>query len=251
MIDTLALVSDTHGNVLALEAVLADLEKRRVDLVVNLGDHASGPLWPRETCRLLSSLNWISVMGNHDRQLLETPLAEMGPSDAYALNQLTNQDLAWLSEAKPLVGIGRSLVGFHGTPTKDTDYLMETIEVGELVLADTDLIASRLDGITANFVVCGHSHQSHTVQLGSGTIVINPGSVGLPAYSNSGSIPHRSQRGKTTASYAILSLSTGQVDFIDVPYDNHKASEKALRADRHDWAQALRSGLISPAGTGK
>jgi predicted phosphodiesterase len=63
----LAILADIHGNVLALEAVLTDLEHRRVDEVVNLGDCVSGPLWPRETAQLLMRLDWRTVRGNHDR----------------------------------------------------------------------------------------------------------------------------------------------------------------------------------------
>lgn len=53
----LAVLSDIHGNLPALEAVIADLEKNGADAVVNLGDCASGPLWPAETVRLLRTLD--------------------------------------------------------------------------------------------------------------------------------------------------------------------------------------------------
>ncbi|MEM6796186.1 MAG: metallophosphoesterase family protein, partial [Acidobacteriota bacterium] len=67
----LALLADIHGNLAALDAVLMDLSRRRVDRVINLGDHASGPLMPAETVRRLRSQEgWLHLAGNHERQLL-------------------------------------------------------------------------------------------------------------------------------------------------------------------------------------
>jgi predicted phosphodiesterase len=66
----IAVVSDIHGNVLALEAVLADLTGEAPDVVVNLGDCVSGPLWPEETAAILRETSWPTVRGNHDRIVL-------------------------------------------------------------------------------------------------------------------------------------------------------------------------------------
>jgi 3',5'-cyclic AMP phosphodiesterase CpdA len=59
----LAVISDIHGNLRALEAVLTDIETRGADAIVNLGDCATSPLWPRETLDLLESLSFITVRG--------------------------------------------------------------------------------------------------------------------------------------------------------------------------------------------
>jgi Calcineurin-like phosphoesterase len=69
----IAIFADIHGNILALEAVLTDLQSRRVDKFVNLGDCVSGPLWPRETAELLMRLSWPTVRGNHDRWVTDWP----------------------------------------------------------------------------------------------------------------------------------------------------------------------------------
>jgi predicted phosphodiesterase len=66
----IALISDIHGNLAALEAVAADIQKRAVDCVVNLGDSLSGPLLPLETAQLLMAAGWLSLAGNHEQQLL-------------------------------------------------------------------------------------------------------------------------------------------------------------------------------------
>ena len=65
----IAVISDIHGNALALKAVLADMETRAVDRVVNLGDVASGPLWPLQTMEILAGRDWTTVRGNHDRMV--------------------------------------------------------------------------------------------------------------------------------------------------------------------------------------
>ncbi len=62
-----AVISDIHGNLRALEAVLADIKTRSADATVNLGDCVAGPLWPQETFDLLASLAFPTVRGNHDR----------------------------------------------------------------------------------------------------------------------------------------------------------------------------------------
>jgi hypothetical protein len=57
----IAVLSDIHGNIAALERVVDDLRSRHVDGVINLGDHVSGPLWPAETIRCLIRQDWIKI----------------------------------------------------------------------------------------------------------------------------------------------------------------------------------------------
>ena len=85
----LAVIADIHGNVAALQAVLADVKTRGADRIINLGDCVSGPLWPRETMELLETLGLPTVRGNHDRWVAETPREQMGASDAFAFDRLT------------------------------------------------------------------------------------------------------------------------------------------------------------------
>ena len=66
----IAFVTDIHGNLAALEAVVRDIERRGVARVVNLGDSLSGPLLPRETARALMARDWLHLAGNHERQIL-------------------------------------------------------------------------------------------------------------------------------------------------------------------------------------
>ena len=83
----LAVLADIHGNLPAIEAVVDDIGQRAVDQVVNLGDCASGPLWPRETLAGLIALGWPTVRGNHDRVLGRDRPDAMGPSDRFAFDE--------------------------------------------------------------------------------------------------------------------------------------------------------------------
>ena len=84
----LAVLSDIHGNLPALKVVLADLNARGADMVVNLGDSLSGPLLPRETAEFLMAQPWVHIAGNHERQLLAGGTKPLGPSDRHALSCL-------------------------------------------------------------------------------------------------------------------------------------------------------------------
>lgn len=94
MRNRIAVLSAIHGNMPALEAVVADLEKRPADRVVNLGDHLSGPLWPRETAEYLMQQDWIHIAGNHDRNLTNLNPVDMIPPDRYVYQQLDEAQLA-------------------------------------------------------------------------------------------------------------------------------------------------------------
>lgn len=84
----IGVLADIHGNLRALAAVQVDLRKHSPDVVVNLGDHLSGSLQAAETADALMSEKYLHIRGNHDRQLLDRPIEEMGDSDRAAYAQL-------------------------------------------------------------------------------------------------------------------------------------------------------------------
>ena len=91
----LAVIADIHGNLRALEAVQTDLHRHAPDLVLNLGDHLSGPLQAAGAADLLMQSNYLSIRGNHDRQLLDRSPEKMGLSDRAAFAQLTGAHRAF------------------------------------------------------------------------------------------------------------------------------------------------------------
>src|SRR5262249_18011775 len=130
----LAVIADIHGNLPALEAVLADIRDRGADRMINLGDCLSGPLWPRETCARLMALGMPTVSGNHDRWVATVPAGELPVGDRYALEQIDEGQVAWLRELPPALKID-GILAVHGRPGDDIHYLMEDIEHGRLVRA--------------------------------------------------------------------------------------------------------------------
>src|SRR5436190_11650041 len=126
----LAVIADIHGNVAALEAVLADVKTRGADRIINLGDCVSGPLWPRETMDLLEALGLPTVRGNHDRWVAETPRERMGASDAFAFDRLTPTQRAALGALPARIDRSDGIAAVHGTPGDDNQYLLEDVVAG-------------------------------------------------------------------------------------------------------------------------
>ncbi|MBY0507628.1 MAG: metallophosphatase family protein [Bryobacteraceae bacterium] len=236
-----AAIADVHGNLPALDAVLADLARRGIAHIVNLGDLLSGPLWPAETAARLEPLNLPTVAGNHERQLLTLSPEQMGPSDAYTFPRLSGAQLAWLATLPP----ARAAHGAwlcHGTPTSDLTYFLHQVERP----AAPGWIEQQARTVAAEFrlILCGHTHVPGEARLADGRLIINPGSVGLPAYSDDQPYPHAMESGTPDACYAILTPQSGdwQAEFVQVPYDHSAAARQAAVNGRPDWAFALQTG---------
>lgn len=246
----LAVLADIHGNVLALEAVLADLARRGgADLTVDLGDCVSGPLWPRETMDLLDRLKLPTVCGNHDRWVASRPRDRMGASDAFAHDELSEAQRRRLGllpgELRPLADV----LMFHATPDNDTHYLLDRVEAGGLRRDDRASIRDKLAGRSARLILCGHSHRPDLVQLDADTLILNPGSVGCPGYDDDTPPAHVSESGAPFARYALVDIDGPRlgVDLLAVPYDHETAAHRAEANGRPEWAYALRHGFM-PTG---
>jgi putative phosphoesterase len=242
----IAVVADIHGNVRALRAVMDDLKQVAPDTVVNLGDCVSGPLEAAETADVLISLAWTTIRGNHDRQLLDRPADQMGSSDKAASAELKNHHSAWLSTLDATAEV-EDLLLCHGTPNSDTTYLNETVEPdGHVRLATQAEIKRRLDGTSARIILCGHSHMARVVALPDGRLTVNPGSVGLPAYTDIEPVKHTMEMGAPHARYAVLERRKAsepwEVSFRVVPYDWKAAADRAAAKGREDWARWIRTG---------
>jgi putative phosphoesterase len=239
----IAILADIHGNVLALEAVMADLENRKIDRFVNLGDSVSGPLWPRETAELLIRLNWPTVRGNHDRWVTDWVLEKQYRSDAFACQSLDPSQLAWL-RAVPATLEFDNIFACHGRPGDDNAYLLENVQDGRLTLARRAEIAERVGSVASRIVLCAHSHLPSAVAVGE-KMIINPGSVGLPAYEDSSPPAHLSESGSPVARCAVLHLDEDRavVEHIAIPYDHAAAVRRAEDNESPVWAHFLSTGF--------
>jgi predicted phosphodiesterase len=180
----LAAIYDIHGNLPALQAVLAEIRRIGVDQVVVGGDVLPGPM-PREALDCLLSLDTPTkfILGNGDRVVLEQMAGvepnevpePFRPSIRWNAQQLAPQHQRALSEWPRTVqlevrGLG-SVLFCHATPRNDTEiFTRETAE---------SPIVPVLHGVTASIVVCGHTHMQFDRTVG-GTRIVNAGSVGMP-----------------------------------------------------------------------
>lgn len=242
----LAVIADIHGNILALEAVLADIARQGVEHIVELGDQVSGPLWPRETFDRLRSLGIPCLRGNHDRVVGCDPRERMGPSDAYAHDALDAAARAVLAGLPFTREFAPGLVGFHATPVHDDRYLIDEIIDGRLHRAPMEKILRRLGPVRARVMLLAHSHRADLIRLPDGALILNPGSVGDPGYEDLSGRRHVSEAGAPHARYAILDLAGAEPDvtFRAVPYDCERAARRAEQNGRPDWAAPLRTGFM-------
>ncbi|MCR5857211.1 metallophosphoesterase [Mesorhizobium sp. J428] len=138
----------------------------------------------------------------------------------------------------------------HGSPTSDLEYLMEDAGAGLPVARDPAEVEAMTAGLgeDVSLILCGHTHIQRAMQLENGKVVVNPGSVGLPAFGNPGfGAPHRMEAGSRHARYAILKRTSQgwSVDFHLVDYDWKTAAADAQRVGRNDWAHAILTGFVA------
>jgi predicted phosphodiesterase len=238
-----AAIADVHGNRWALEAVLADIRSRDIDRIVNLGDHLYGPLDPVVTADRLMGLDLATISGNQDRELVQNSSAQ--GTLRQNREALGPKHRAWLEKLpSTLLWEPYDVLLCHGTPFADDIYLLEQVDAGGVRLASPEKILSLLAGISHGLILCGHSHVPRTVVLPGGKVVVNPGSVGLQAFTDDYPVAHAIEVGSPHARYAILTerQDRWQVEHIAVVYDWDRAAEVAAHNGRPDWARQLKTG---------
>jgi len=142
----IAVISDVHGNLPALEAVLTDIKGRGADFTVNLGDCVTSPLWPKETFEALQSLALPTVRGNHDLWIEELPNDKLSPAGRFARNALTSEQRRALHNLPSRISLEAGILACHGTPDDDSTYLLEELlGDGRFVPARRELLETRLE----------------------------------------------------------------------------------------------------------
>ncbi|AHK43982.1 MULTISPECIES: metallophosphoesterase family protein [Ensifer] len=242
-----AIISDIHGNDLALEAVLADIDALGIADIVNLGDHVSGPLNAARTADILMARNIPSISGNHDRYLLTLDPTGMGLSDRAAHAELQPRHLEWLATLPATLVYRDAFFLCHGTPASDEAYWLEALTAeGVVHLAARSAIEVLATGIKQPVILCGHTHTPRAIRLADGRLVVNPGSVGCPGYDADSPVAHKVEVGSPDARYAIVE-SVGNdwsVTFRTVPYQHETMARLAAQRNRLQWAQALATGFL-------
>ncbi len=123
-------------------------------------------------------------------------------------------------------------------------YLLEHVKASGIFLRSTPAIETSVAPIVQPVILCGHSHVHRTVSLTSGKLIVNPGSVGLPAYTMEIPVSYAMESGSPHARYAFLHRMRNkwQVEQVLVPYDWEDAARVACGNQRADWAEWLTTG---------
>lgn len=237
-----AAISDIHGNRWALEAVLADIDRAGIKDVVNLGDVLYGPLDPAGTAELLIGRRYPTISGNEDRIVVDDT-APLSDTIVSVREQLDPRHMAWLESLPTTAVVGEAFL-CHGAPGSDTTYLLWEVEPDGARQRESSHVSSLLSTVANPVVLCGHDHVPQTRLLDGGRLVVDPGSVGLPAYDDDHPHPHIMATGTPHARYAVLSRQEGgwSVEHCSLSYDWQAAAETALSNGRPDWAAWLRTG---------
>jgi len=244
-----AALADIHGNLWALEAVLDHARRRGVVQFVNLGDVLYGPLQPEETFRRLQSETVLAtVAGNEDRIIVAAPTHELDRNQTlrFVVDALSTEAVDWLRQLPATTVLDGDVLLCHGSPGDDTVYLLEEVSSGHPAVRTDEEVRRLLNGGNHPLVLCGHSHTPRLVRLLEGQLIVNPGSVGLPAYEDDTPVVHEMETGTPHSSYAILELSPvgWGVEFHRVAYDWGEAARCARSRGREDWARALMTGRV-------
>jgi putative phosphoesterase len=238
--ERLTIFGDIHGNLPALEAVLADMEAHDLSPLYCLGDLVGYGTFPNEVIAAIRERNIPTLMGNYDQGVgnssddcgcayTSREAEALGKRSIAWSNQNTTADnklfLRQLTTQIPHLLDGLRVRLVHGSPRRINEYLY----------ADRpDATLERLlDLAEADVLVCGHTHIPYHRILPSGRQVVNAGSVGKP------------KDGNPQACYALLEADNSHlmVTFRRVPYDIERAAQAIEDSDMPDeYADMLRTG---------
>ena len=236
----IAVISDVHGNRLALEAVEADIAMVGVDATINLGDLFASPLDPIGTADLLIERDYPTVIGNHDRYIAEGLPKSKEPVDRFVMERLRPVHLDYLRSLPATRDIEGEVFLCHGTATSDEEAWLDAWWNGRAVTVPGEAeVTAKADGLDFPVLLCGHTHVSRIVRLRDGRLIVNPGSVGL-----------QFNYGAPDARYAVLERHGGKwsASIRAVPYDLEAAAQQAIANGFPHWADAIRTGWPSAVG---
>jgi predicted phosphodiesterase len=237
----IAIFSDVHGNLPALQAVLNDIEKRKADQVYCLGDLVDFAPWTNEVIETIRGLQIPCLMGNHDERIAfnheVTPLTKHNQEETRARTAAINYTkqsikeeckmyLAGLPSQLKLTyhikGVPLNIQLVHGSTRSNEEYIYENHDLND--------IYEMLGEQQANILVMGHTHESYirTIPSSIGNMaqmVINCGSVG------------RSKEGKPLASYLLIAINENGIkpELIKLEYPVNKVIKAISESDIPDF----------------
>ncbi|CEN93758.1 metallophosphoesterase family protein [Paraclostridium sordellii] len=234
----IATISDIHSNLYALNEVLADIEKRNVDMVVCTGDLVGYATRPNEVLETLRKNKVLTIMGNYDEAIGNFKIIcgcdYPDPKDAekaslsmkFTSEETTDENKAYLRNLpkEAVISFNNKTIRFvHGSTRLINEYLKENSK-------EADEVMNNLD---EDILVCGHTHISYVKSYGE-KLLVNAGSVG------------KSKTGSPNANYVIIDIidSIVEVEIIEVFYDFEKVA-KEIEENKilpNDFARLIREG---------
>ncbi len=244
----IAVISDVHGNLIALDAVLQELQHEQIDRIVALGDMIQSGPQPAEVVHRLRALDCPVVMGNSDAWFLtgvetgnesipEERLRKLHVVREWSLARLSKADRAYIESFTPAIHLdlahGHKFLGFHGSPTNFDQLIFPHTPEAEF----QKLLMPYADHILAG----GHTHLPHVRRIAD-SFYFNPGSVGV-AYNHEQD--EAFFRLDPWAEYAILTVEEGRLrlEFCRVSFDVNE-----LMRVYHDSGRPFAQDVIAQYG---
>lgn len=220
----IAIVSDIHSNIEALKAVLKDINQRRCDVILCLGDLIGYYYWPEEVVNLLMNTpNVFAIKGNHEEMYLKS-LSDLnykewvnkkyGAGINYACDDISNDSLSYLRSLKSSLDLtldGKNIGAFHGSPFSIDQYLYPDLDHDSLLSVTNNKF---------DVVLFGHTHHQF-ISCFNKTLIINPGSVGQA----------RDVRG--LAAYAIYNTKSETVVPVRVKYNTKSLIDAIKKIEKN------------------
>lgn len=235
----IATISDIHSNLYALNEVLADIEKRNVDMVVCTGDLVGYATRPNEVIETLRKNKVLTIMGNYDEAIGNFKIIcgcdYLDPKDAekaslsmkFTSEETTDENKAYLRNLpkEAVISFNNKTIRFvHGSTRVINEYLKENSKEANEVM----------NNLYEDILVCGHTHIPYVKYYGE-KLLVNAGSVG------------KSKTGSPNANYVIIDIidSIVEVEIIEVFYDFEKIA-KEIEENKilpNDFARLIREGI--------
>ncbi len=221
------LIADVHSNAVALKAVLSALRKEGVEKIMPAGDIIGYNPYPNEVIELFKKNKISSILGNHDRALIEGDTSWFNQYAATALEWtgkvISHDSFGYIARLKNTGSITVDKIRIfmvHGSPRDFDEYI-----------SPEDVMPEFISEVNADVLVLGHTHVQFKKEYPSG-IIVNPGSVGQP------------RDGNPDAGFAILDTESGKITLKRISYDIEKVIGDMLAAHLPEkLALRLKDGL--------
>lgn len=235
-----AVLSDIHGNMFALRAVLEDMKQFDIERVLCLGDLAMAGPEPNKTIDFVKTQDWTVIQGNTDEMIacfndevyntVKTGAPIMANALECDVKEISSENKNYLKNLpinKCLEVDGLKILLVHGSPRKNNENIYPNMDI--------DVIEEIFTDVDADIVFCGHTHMPCGYQTNSKITIVNDGSVGRPFTEN------------PQACYVIADVNDGQMEIEHrmVDYDNVSA-KNILKQRNFEGADKLAQMLIKP-----